>query len=236
MHLSLSSIGGTREEQLCILSAVCCGESAWLFTVVRRARRITTSANDNNLEAPLLEEDEPKHAIRSACACCQSPARLLRPGRTRSRASSSIRWHCCGRAASERRRLYRAAGSLRAVADRRRQGRRAAAPLVRGATEPGRCDFCGLLGARGPRDARLRREVTLTLGAELMGALCARGLARGCHRPGDKATPRERTAVARRECSLNCIRSWASRGRGPLDRKAVLKDENLAAQAEEINQ
>ena len=67
MHLSLSSIGGTREEQLCILSAVLLwGVVAWLFTV-RAARKTNTniSANDNNLEAPLLEEDEPKHAIRS---------------------------------------------------------------------------------------------------------------------------------------------------------------------------
>ena len=66
MHL-LSSIGGTREEQLCILSAVLLwGVVAWLFTV-RAARKTNTniSANDNNLEAPLLEEDEPKHAIRS---------------------------------------------------------------------------------------------------------------------------------------------------------------------------
>ena len=66
MDLSLSSIG-TREEQLCILSAVLLwGVVAWLFTV--RAARKTNSnitANDNNLEAPLLEEDEPKHAIRS---------------------------------------------------------------------------------------------------------------------------------------------------------------------------
>ena len=66
MHL-LSSIGGTREEQLCILSAVLLwGVVAWLFTV-RAARKTNNNitANDNNLEAPLLEEDEPKHAIRS---------------------------------------------------------------------------------------------------------------------------------------------------------------------------
>ena len=66
MHLSLSSIG-TREEQLCILSAVLLwGVVAWLFTV-RAARKTNNNiaANDNNLEAPLLEEDEPKHAIRS---------------------------------------------------------------------------------------------------------------------------------------------------------------------------
>ena len=67
MHPSLSSIGGTREEQLCILSAVLLwGVVAWLFTV-RAARKTNNNitANDNNLEAPLLEEDEPKHAIRS---------------------------------------------------------------------------------------------------------------------------------------------------------------------------
>ena len=66
MHLALSSIGGTREEQLCILSAVLLwGVVAWLFTV-RAARKTNNNitANDNNLEAPLLE-DEPKHAIRS---------------------------------------------------------------------------------------------------------------------------------------------------------------------------
>ena len=66
MHVSLSSIGGTREEQLCILSAVLLwGVVAWLFTV-RAARKTNNNiaTNDNNLEAPLLD-DEPKHAIRS---------------------------------------------------------------------------------------------------------------------------------------------------------------------------
>ena len=66
MHL-LSSIGGTREEQLCILSAVLLwGVVAWLFTM-RAARKTNNNiaTNDNNLEAPLLEEGEPKHAIRS---------------------------------------------------------------------------------------------------------------------------------------------------------------------------
>ena len=49
MHLS--SIGGTREEQLCILSAVLLwGVVAWLFTV-RAARKTNTNiaTNDNNL-------------------------------------------------------------------------------------------------------------------------------------------------------------------------------------------
>ena len=51
MHLSLSSIGGTREEQLCILSAVLLwGVVAWLFTV-RASRKTNTNiaTNDNNL-------------------------------------------------------------------------------------------------------------------------------------------------------------------------------------------
>ena len=75
MHLSLASIGGTREEQLCILSAVLLwGVVAWLFTV-RAARKTNNNiaANDNNLEAPLLEEDEPKHAIRSRVRLPSNP-------------------------------------------------------------------------------------------------------------------------------------------------------------------
>ena len=66
MHLSLSSIGGTREEQLCILSAVLLwGVVAWLFTARAARKTNAAAATENNLEAPLLEEDEPKHAIRS---------------------------------------------------------------------------------------------------------------------------------------------------------------------------
>ena len=44
MHLSLSSIGGTREEQLCILSAVLLwGVVAWLFTMRAARKTVTTS-------------------------------------------------------------------------------------------------------------------------------------------------------------------------------------------------
>ena len=81
MHLSLSSIGGTREEQLCILSAALLwGVVAWLFTM-RGARKTNNNitANDNNLEAPLLE-DEPKHAIRSRVRLAALRAmRLMEP-------------------------------------------------------------------------------------------------------------------------------------------------------------
>ena len=57
MHLSLSSIGGTREEQLCILSAVLLwGVVAWLFTARAARKTNAAAAIENNLEAPLLDE------------------------------------------------------------------------------------------------------------------------------------------------------------------------------------
>ena len=138
------------------------------------------AANDNNLEAPLLEEDEPKHAIRS---------RVRLAARQAAYYVLAIYYAICFLVYSvrllrsrgeQRARLYRAgADILRAVAwivaaKADAQECRSS----RGAkTEPGGGGVRRLLGARGPaRDARLRREVS-PLGAELMGALCARGLA-----------------------------------------------------------
>ena len=97
-----SSIGGTREEQLCILSAVLLwGVVAWLFTV-RAARKTNNNitANDNNLEAPLLEEDEPKHAIRSRVRLAARQAAYYVLAIYYAICFLVTRCDCCGRGAS----------------------------------------------------------------------------------------------------------------------------------------
>ena len=159
------------------------------------------STNDNNLEAPLLEEDEPKHAIRSRVrlasrqaayyvlaiyyAVCflvysvrllrsrgEQRARLYRAGADLLRA---VAWIVAAKADAQECRSSPARPSLAAAAFRKlaRRSRRCA-------------------------DARLRGEIS-PVGAEPVGALCARGLARGYlnRRQGDAARA---AAVAGRKC------------------------------------
>ena len=207
MHVSLSSIGGTREEQLCILSAVLLwGVVAWLFTV-RAARKTNAAATENNLEAPLLEEDEPKHAIRSRVRLASRQAAYY---------VLAIYYAICFLVYSvrllrsrgeQRARLYRAgADLLRAVA--RIVAAKADAQECRSSQRPSLAAVFVILGVTALRETRVS---AFHLSAPSLWALCAHAVLLVITLTGDKATPRERPPHPKK-MQLNCIRSWASRG------------------------
>ena len=229
MHV-LSGIGGTREEQLCILSAVLLwGVVAWLFTV-RAARKThnNITANDNNLEAPLLE-DEPKHAIRSRVRLASRQAAYY---------VLAIYYAICFLVYSvrllrsrgeQRARLYRAGADIL----------RAVAWLVAGKADAQECRssaerpslaaaafvLCSALAAL--RETRVS-ATKFHLSAPSLWALCAHAVLLVVTLTGDKATPRERPPSPEEDAiELHQIVgfTWL---RGLFDRKAVLKDENLA--------
>ena len=230
MHL-LSSIGGTREEQLCILSAVLLwGVVAWLFTV-RAARKTNNNitANDNNLEAPLLEEDEPKHAIRSRVRLASRQAAYY---------VLAIYYAICFLVYSvrllrsrgeQRARLYRAgADILRAVAwivAAKADAQECRSSAERPSLAAAAFVLCSALAAL--RETRVS-AAKFHLSAPSLWALCAHAVLLVVTLTGDKATPRERPPSPEEEAiELHQIVgfTWL---RGLFDRKAVLKDENLA--------
>ena len=192
MHL-LSSIGGTREEQLCILSAALLwGVVAWLFTV-RAARKTNNNitANDNNLEAPLL--DEPKHAIRS---------RVRLAARQAAYYVLAIYYAICFlvyavrllRSRGEQRaRLYRAgADILRAVAwivAAKADAQECRSSAERPSLAAAAFVFCSALAAL--RETRVS-AAKFHLSAPSLWALCAHAILLVVTLTGDKATPRER--------------------------------------------
>ena len=229
MHLSLSSIGGTREEQLCILSAVLLwGVVAWLFTV-RAARKTNTNiaTNDNNLEAPLLEEDEPKHAIRSRVRLASRQAAYY---------VLAIYYAVCFLVYSvrllrsrgeQRARLYRAgADILRSVAwivaakaDAQECRSSPAKPSLASAF------FVACSALAALRETRVS-AAKFHLSAPSLWALCAHAVLLVVTLTGDEATPRERPPSPEENAiELHQIVgfTWL---RGLFDRKAVLKDEN----------
>ena len=230
MHLSLSSIGGTREEQLCILSAVLLwGVVAWLFTV-RAARKTNNNitANDNNLEAPLLD-DEPKHAIRSRVRLASRQAAYY---------VLAIYYAICFlvyavrllRSRGEQRaRLYRAgADLLRAVAwivAAKADAQECRSSAERPSLAAAFFVACSALAAL--RETRVS-AAKFHLSAPSLWALCAHAILLVVTLTGDKATPRER-APSPEENAIELHQivgfTWL---RGLFDRKAVLKDENLA--------
>ena len=231
MHLSLSSIGGTREEQLCILSAVLLwGVVAWLFTV-RAARKTNTNiaTNDNNLEAPLLEEDEPKHAIRSRVRLASRQAAYY---------VLAIYYAICFLVYSvrllrsrgeQRARLYRAgADLLRAVAwivAAKADAQECRSSAERPSLAAAAFVLCSALAAL--RETRVS-AAKFHLSAPSLWALCAHAILLVVTLTGDKATPRER-APSPEENAIELHQivgfTWL---RGLFDRKAVLKDENLS--------
>uniref|UniRef100_A0A7S4A1R1 Uncharacterized protein n=1 Tax=Pelagomonas calceolata TaxID=35677 RepID=A0A7S4A1R1_9STRA len=233
MHISLSSIGGTREEQLCILSAVLLwGVVAWLFTV-RAARKTNNNitANDNNLEAPLLEEDEPKHAIRSRVRLASRQAAYY---------VLAIYYAVCFLVYSvrllrsrgeQRARLYRAGADLlrsvawlvAAKADAQECRSSPAKPSLAAAA------FVACSALAALRETRVS-AAKFHLSAPSLWALCAHAILLVVALTGDKATPRER-APSPEENAIELHQivgfTWL---RGLFDRKAVLKDENLAVE------
>ena len=228
MHVSLSSIGGTREEQLCILSAVLLwGVVAWLFTM-RAARKTNTNiaTNDNNLEAPLLD-DEPKHAIRSRVRLASRQAAyyvlaiyyavcfLVFGTIAASRGEQPARH----RAGAD---LLRAeAWIVAAKADAQECRSSAERPSLAAAAYV----ICSALAAL--RETRVS-AAKFHLSAPSLWALCAHAILLVVTLTGDKATPRERPPSPE-EDAIELFQivgfTWL---RGLFDRKAVLKDENLA--------
>jgi len=229
MHLAASSFAGTREEQLCVLGGLLLwGCIAWLFTA-RAARKTNVVAN--NLAAPLLDDDAPKHAVRS---------RVRLAARQAAYYIMAVYYATCFliyavrllRSRGEKQaRLYRAAADvLRALAwilaaradaqeCRSSPARPSAAAFV----------FVAFSALAALRETRISPE-KFHLSAPSLWALCVHAVLLVVTRTGDTATLRLRPlSPEEKAIELHEIVgfTWL---RGLFDRKAVLKDENLAVE------